>query len=1172
MTPDTLRKHNIDLKANINETDVLLNNFASKLMHIHPDYFIPGFVQIFSHSIQYIGGPKIKVSTVQYPLTNIHDCIAEFNGKLEHYGNPRVSYIPIIQTLKFSDLNEDSLNIIKLVENDMNILFNSKPSRMSTSLWLDFESLIPSFNEDELNKIEDKKSKLLNYLAKMGSNINQAKRIKYMEVCKILKAEKSKPKKLRDFRLINSKTSLANYYVRRYNIPRRHFSTNTLDFEKLNTEIMNEYYTSTTERYNNMKSKYKNYESFIDREFINSIKNKTLKSRHFIVAADFETVIHEDKHYVFCSSIYFKYHKKNKDSLSDVVTINNYIEHTSLKSDLSNIELLSNDLLLTFWQNLVNIKTSYFYKADVPIFYFHNMDKFDGVFILKIISLLLDNSTLKPDDVSIIQRNNILYQIKINDITIRDSLHIIPGSLDSLAKTFLKDTKQKIDIIFNYDSIINNVNNITEYCEHDSYLLYEVISAFRTNIINLYNTDPISVLTISSLSFKILRKFFIKDRTIENTSNNVNKHEFIHKSYRGGYCGVLIPMEEEYKLTHIDINSSYPSSMTLDLPTKHGVWVKSMYLELMNDNIDYINSNGLKLFGFFDVLIKVETTRALSPLIIRYNSKLTDVTGLVRVTIFSEELNFILNNGGTLIELYSGLVYESSRLLEDFARTLYTKRKSTTNDTEQLIYKLILNSAYGRFALKDSMEVSALTTNEHFDIINTFRSTSNEISIGEKHTMFNIHRNDETRNIDLIKVDNHLNKVVNMKISSRALRGIQIASAITSYGRINLLSMCYKIEDLGGKIFYVDTDSIYTDLSPELVKSIGNISDQLGDWKIENTNLRGIFIQPKFYITDSLKDSKKIKLKSIPKHAIRKLEVNKAVWELFKSRLYGTPLIIKTDKYFLRNMGDQSINVRKNIEFILGNRTESKRTIIMDNDRWIKTESLCITYDSTLSHRNTYKTDIDNPIIFKIQHIINEFSQFLKLETEGFSYNLNTTVACITSSYELARYEIKILLSYSCTHKVRLIMRVDGKVLSSPFKDLHDALEFIADVEERYKYMELDWIKVVSKIADKDDLHLFLVAISFGSLLKACGPEISIDDASFMLRSFIKVLKDPSNVRTYENYYEYVHDNIVTQTVMILKTLDHENSDKSAMLRQFIINEIITGIGSTSSSIQSELL
>jgi hypothetical protein len=1166
-------KYSIDLKANINETDLLLNTFANKLIEIHPEYYLPGVVQIFSNHIQYIGGPKIKVSTSQHPIANIDDCIAEFNGKLEHYGNPRVTHISLIQTLKFSDLNEDSLELVKHIENDMNILFKSKPSRMSANLWLDFESLISSYTSDKAEDIAKKRSKMLDFVASMDIDKAKIIEVKYRKICNALSHEKSKPKELRDTKMINTKSSLANYYVKKYGITRRHFSTSHIDFNKMNEDILNEYRNSTHERYQNMKAKYPNHESFINREFINSLKDNHQKLKHFIISADFETIVHNDKHYVFCSSIHAKPSKVTKDTQSEFLTISDYIAITNLSEDLSNIDELSSELLLTFWRKLIHIKSTYYYKIDVPILYFHNMDKFDGVFILKLVSILLDNNIVKPEDVNIIQRNNIIYQIKINDLIIRDSLHILPGSLSMLAKTFLKDSKKDIDIKFDFNSITSDIVKITEYCNHDTYLLYNVLASFRNNMLTLYNTDPIAVLTISSLSFKILRKFFIEDRTIENTSNNSNKHEFIHKSYRGGYCGVLIPMEEKYKLTHIDINSSYPSSMTLDLPTRHGIWVKSEHLEVLNNNMEYINSHGFNMFGFFDVLIKVESKRSLSPLIIRYNSKLTDVTGTIRVTVFSEELKFIMDNGGTLIEIYSGLIYESSKLLKNFAETLYAKRKSSNDETEQLIYKLILNSAYGRFALKDSMEVSTLTTNEQYEVINNYRTTSNEVNIGEKHMMFNIHRNTDSKNISMNVDDPHLNKVINMKIIPRALRAIQIASAITSYSRINLLSMCYKIEDLGGRVYYVDTDSIYTDLSQEKVRSIGNISDKLGDWKIENINLRGIFVQPKFYITSVENDKKKIKLKSIPRHAIKELEANEAVWSLFKSRLSGIPLVIETDKYFLRNMNDQSINVRRNIRFILSNKAESKRFNVIENDQWVGTQSLNIVYNSNVIHKKTYKTpEILNSTNFKVKSIIDGFSEFIKSEIPNHDYKFSFLTTCIVSSYELAKYEIKVMLSYDCTHFIRLIMRIEGRLLSSAFIELHEALEYICDIEERYEFMKLDWIKIASKITNHNELHLNLVCMSFASIFKACGNGVSIDDARPMLQSFIKVVKDSSSVLAYEEYYEEIHDYINIQTDMIMNTLTPGSGKEYATLRQFIIDEIITDIKNTSSDIVADIV
>jgi hypothetical protein len=50
----------------------------------------------------------------------------------------------------------------------------------------------------------------------------------------------------------------------------------------------------------------------------------------------------------------------------------------------------------------------------------------------------------------------------------------------------------------------------------------------------------------------------------------------------------------------------------------------------------------------------------LSPLVIKYDGKLTDVYGEIRITLFSEELNFILNNGGEIIKIHQGYIYERS--------------------------------------------------------------------------------------------------------------------------------------------------------------------------------------------------------------------------------------------------------------------------------------------------------------------------------------------------------------------------------------------------------------------------------------------------------------------------------------------------------------------------------
>ena len=112
--------------------------------------------------------------------------------------------------------------------------------------------------------------------------------------------------------------------------------------------------------------------------------------------------------------------------------------------------------------------------------YFHNLNKFDGMFILRLISLLLDDdeSGINSTDINITSRNNVIYSIKVKDITFKNSLHLIPGNLNNLAKTFLNEQRLEIDIKFMYDSIVNQENDIIKYCIKDSELLYGIIRQY----------------------------------------------------------------------------------------------------------------------------------------------------------------------------------------------------------------------------------------------------------------------------------------------------------------------------------------------------------------------------------------------------------------------------------------------------------------------------------------------------------------------------------------------------------------------------------------------------------------------------------------------------------------------------------------------------------------------
>jgi hypothetical protein len=252
------------------------------------------------------------------------------------------------------------------------------------------------------------------------------------------------------------------------------FYDDYINYDEVYSAISTEFNNVTEFEVSQMKTKYGDSKTkrFLDKKYVTSKNvNHNIRRSENIIAADFETVVVDSKHYVFCSSICFipnKNLKRNSKLIPEVEYEDNlrieyfrsYIDTQELGSDLANIDELSSQVLLNFWNDLNYVVDNMITAKTKPIVYFHNMDKFDGVFILKLISLLLNNNLINVEDINVIQRNSVIYEIKVGKIRIRDSLHLLTGSLNKLAKTFLNESKKDIDIKFNYSSIVENILEI----------------------------------------------------------------------------------------------------------------------------------------------------------------------------------------------------------------------------------------------------------------------------------------------------------------------------------------------------------------------------------------------------------------------------------------------------------------------------------------------------------------------------------------------------------------------------------------------------------------------------------------------------------------------------------------------------------------------------------------
>lgn len=809
--------------------------------------------------------------------------------------------------------------------------------------------------------------------------------------------------------------------------------------------------------------------------FMPVLKPESANKKGTFLCADFETVIHNGQHFVFCSSIYTE---NDKPFVGP-----GYIDLEKLNSNLSNLKECSDVVLLQFWSKLnmyiksCNVKSKH-------LVYFHNMNRFDGMFILRLITLLMDNYGLTDNDISVIQRKGVFYEIKIKNICIRDSIQILPGKLENLGQTFLGTGKLEIVHGFNYRRITREKKEIIKYCNADSKLLYDVLYKFQNKIINIFNIDLTKTLTISSIAFKLFRTQYLKEESIQNTTIKQNLTMFIRSSFRGGLSTVINPYSFNNDITGIDINSSYSNTMCQELPIGLGEWADKNYLKKLNENLLNID----KIFGFVDVTILLKENYIVSPLIIHYQGKLTDVTGEIRIVIFSEELKFIIKNNGKLIKIHRFIEYSRGFPMKQFAIDLFERKNESKRNGDKInefIYKLIMNSCYGRFGLQETSIKNTIVANENIPIIEKYGVVFDKIDITEKFSLITTQANklNETEKKNLKLEEKKISNLIR-DINISTLRGVQIASAISSLARIQLLEKIMEITSLGGKVYYTDTDSVYfSGLPIEKIKGIGK---NLGEWDIIDKNLSAIFIQPKLYITKNKEDKITTKIKGLPYGAFDKKNnttslmikdpttnlTNKInVWDIFKNRLLNSPIEVKYDKTFIRNIKDNTVYAKNNQSFKIKLESNPKRKHIFDSDGlWVTTKPFNISYNAAINNI-TEKLNINkNNEIFEAinKNInINDFENELIKYLSKFSENINTERLQIPFlTYVSALKYLKTVPIKFENNLIRVIITYkedEGNEISysSEINNISNTITLLHSNAEKYKDSNLVELKIV---------------------------------------------------------------------------------------------------------------
>lgn len=333
--------------------------------------------------------------------------------------------------------------------------------------------------------------------------------------------------------------------------------------------------------------------------------------------------------------------------------------------------------------------------------------------------------------------------------------------------------------------------------------------------------------TIASCSLDVWRRNFLNEILIkENYLLKKDIKSFIFKGYYGGRV-------EAYKkglfkdVFYYDVNSLYPSVMRLDYPLPNSVKEVS---PTINNIINFMGVSEC------NIITPKNINKPLLP--VRFKEKLIFPVGEFMGTYNHCELKRAIELGYKVEPLNQIIYTKSWKPFKAFVEHFYSKRleyKKQGNDMEY-IFKLILNSLYGKFAQK-KIDVWKL-----YDL--------NNMSYEDGHNAM--------KGKEIKFIDEEISKV--MVMNTYQFNGVHsfpiLSSYVTSYAR--LLMYDYLIKD---EVLYTDTDSVITS------KESFVHSDEIGLMKLEGKFDELMIIRPKFYYCEN-KDDVKVKIKGLNKATV----------------------------------------------------------------------------------------------------------------------------------------------------------------------------------------------------------------------------------------------------------------------------------------------------------------
>lgn len=330
------------------------------------------------------------------------------------------------------------------------------------------------------------------------------------------------------------------------------------------------------------------------------------------------------------------------------------------------------------------------------------------------------------------------------------------------------------------------------YNERDCLILHKAITGFEDV---LHSMGSELQMTIASCGLRLFRRRYLREAI--DTDDRVNN--IAREAYHASRVEVI--QRECTNAFYYDVNSSFPYSMTLPCPG------------------EYLGSSRRLRDGDDMFIARARITVPdcyLPPLPYRVKGRVFFPIGTWEAWITSIDLRLVEERGGRVEKIFEVHRFAPFDDLAEYIRDVYARRVSSKDPFNRTVYKYLMNCLYGKFAEEEI-------------------KTSLRINPGAKwlrHNRRKIRKGDIEQLFPGAWLEDRSVDVPHMHVP--------ISAHITAHARKTLSDLLWKSLDMGGKIYYCDTDGFCT-------TAVLPTGDKLGEIKLEKRVRAGEFIAPKVY-------------------------------------------------------------------------------------------------------------------------------------------------------------------------------------------------------------------------------------------------------------------------------------------------------------------------------------